>query len=170
VIDRGWSDARGGPWKETYRKAFRAVAAVEQTPDPKAWKVEAPPAAGIEPLRVRFPAPLDHALLQCLRWVADAQGRKVAGTVAVSDEETRWRLTPERPWRAGSYHFVVDTALEDLAGNSIARPFEGDVFRPIQRELNAQFRGRGPGWTSLAEPPSWAAVHCNGWFGEVIYP
>ena len=39
---------------------------------------------------------------------------------------------------AGGYHLVAETTLEDLAGNSIGRPFEVDVFRPIQREVKVQ--------------------------------
>jgi hypothetical protein len=33
---------------------------------------------------------------------------------------------------------VIDAALEDLAGNSLARPFEVDVVRPIEREVVKQ--------------------------------
>lgn len=137
-IDRGWSDARGNPLKETYRKHFRAVAAAEQPPDPKTWRVEAPPAGGRAPLAVRFPGPLDHALLGRMLRVTDAAGREVAGTVTVADGETRWRFTPARPWPAGDYRLAIDTALEDLAGNSIGRPFEVDVFHPVRRTVKAE--------------------------------
>jgi hypothetical protein len=133
VIDRGWSDAHGNPLKETYRKTFRAVAAVEEPIDPKTWQVRPPPAGGTRPLEVRFPGPLDHALLERVLRVTDTGGREVAGTVAVSDEETRWRFTPARPWQAGDYRLVIDTALEDLAGNNVGRAFEVDVFHPIRR-------------------------------------
>ena len=33
---------------------------------------------------------------------------------------------------------MVDTALEDLVGNSIASPFEVDVFRPVTRRDEAE--------------------------------
>jgi len=42
------------------------------------------------------------------------------------------------PWKAGRYYFVADTRLEDLAGNSIARPFEVDVFHPVEREVKGE--------------------------------
>jgi hypothetical protein len=137
VIDRGWLDAEGNPLKETYRKSFRVLAPDDTPPDPKTWKVEPPPADGTAPLTVRFGKPLDHALLQRLLWVVDQRGKQVTGTVGVTDEETRWHFTPERPWKAGRYELVVDTTLEDLAGNSVGRPFEVDRFRPIQREVKA---------------------------------
>jgi hypothetical protein len=138
VIDRAWSDAQDNPLRDSYRKAFRAVAADEEPPDPKTWKVQPPPAGSARPLTVAFPEPLDHALLQRLLWVTDDRGRKVPGAVTVSDEETRWHFTPERPWQAGAYSLVADTALEDLAGNGIGRPFEVDVARPIQRAAESR--------------------------------
>jgi hypothetical protein len=137
VIDRKWEDAEGNPLRETYRKSFRVTAPDDTPPDPKGWNIETPPAGTEKPLTVTFPEPLDHALLQRLLSVTDAAGQPLAGTVRVTDEETRWHFTPRRPWRAGAYRLVVDTALEDLAGNRIGRPFEVDLFRPVQRQVKA---------------------------------
>jgi hypothetical protein len=137
-ISRDWPDANGEPLKETYRKTFSVVAPDETQPDPKTWKVQAPAAGKAEPLVVTFPKPLDHGMLQRVLWVTDDAGKEVEGSVAVTDEETRWRFTPKGPWRAGVYKLVVDTALEDPAGNSIKRPFEVDVFRPIERRVKTE--------------------------------
>ena len=71
-------------------------------------------------------------------WVTDDAGKEVDGTIAVTNEETRWQLTPKKPWRAGTYNLVIDTALEDPSGNSIARPFEVDVFRPVERRVETK--------------------------------
>jgi hypothetical protein len=138
VIDRGWEDASGNALKETYRKAFRVTAPQYTPPDPKEWKIEAPAADAVGPLTVCFRRPLDHALLERLLWVTGANGKRVPGTVAVIDEETRWQFTPRQPWRAGRYDLVVDTSLEDLAGNSVGRPFEVDLFRPIERTIKTK--------------------------------
>ncbi len=138
VIDRRWTDADGNPLKETYRKKFSVLAPADESPDPKTWKLQAPAAGKTGPLTLTFPKPLDHALLHRLLWVTDAAGKTVAGTVTVTDEETRWHFTPRQPWQAGDFHVVADKTLEDLAGNSIARPFEVDVLRPIQREIKTE--------------------------------
>ena len=137
-ISRDWPDANGEPLKETYRKKFTVVAPDETQPDPKTWKVQAPAAGKAEPLVVTFPKPLDHGMLQRVLWVKDEAGKEIEGIVSVTDEETRWRFTPKAPWRAGAYRLVVDTALEDPAGNSIKRPFEVDVFRPIERRVETK--------------------------------
>lgn len=134
VIERAWHDAEGYPLKESYRKSFRVLPSDETQPDPKKWKIT-PPAAGTkEPLVMTSPKSLDHALLQRMLWITDERGDKVPGTIAVTRQETCWCFTPEAPWKAGPYHLIADVRLEDLAGNSIARPFEVDELRPVERE------------------------------------
>ena len=138
VIDAAWADATGNSLKESYRKPFQVGAPDDQLLEPKNWKVQAPAAGTEQPLTVDFPRPLDHALIERMLWITDAADGRVPGKVTVSAEETRWQFTPEQPWQNGKYYLVAQTALEDLAGNSIGRPFEVDVFRPVQREVKAE--------------------------------
>jgi hypothetical protein len=91
------------------------------------------PRAGTrEALVVTFPEPLDRALLERVLDVLDPEGARVAGAVAVEEGETRWSLTPATPWRAGRHTLRAATILEDLAGNSLGRPFEVDVFEKVE--------------------------------------
>ena len=39
------------------------------------------------------------------------------------------------PGVRGSYKLLIQTIIEDLAGNNIGKPFEVDVFEGIQRQL-----------------------------------
>jgi hypothetical protein len=135
VIDRDWSDAEGRPLKDSFRKPFRAGPPDDRPPDPGAWTLSPPPAGTRDPLTVEFPEPLDHALLGRVVRVVDARGRPVPGEVVIERDETRWRFRPEPPWRREEYRLVVATVLEDLAGNSVGRPFEVDAFEPIRKEV-----------------------------------
>jgi hypothetical protein len=138
LIDRAWRDAQGEPLRSEFRKTFRAGPADGTSPDPKTWKLD-PPAAGTRAALVaRFPEPLDRAMLQRVLTVADASGKPLAGSVAVGAGETSWSFTPDAPWKGGNYDLVVDTSLEDLAGNSIERPFEVDVFDKVDRTVKAK--------------------------------
>jgi hypothetical protein len=138
VVETALPDANGNPLKESFRKAFRALPPDDTQPNPKTWRLQVPKAGTKESLVVAFPKPLDHALLERLLWVIDGRGRKIAGTVTLAEQETAWRFTPQESWNAGRYRLVADTRLEDLAGNSIARPFEVDVFHPVQREVKVE--------------------------------
>jgi hypothetical protein len=138
LIEARWPDAQGRPLAMPFRKTFRTTAADRTCPDLKAWSVRPPAGGGTAPLVVTSPEPLDHALFGRLVRVRGPDGRVVDGRVAVSDEETVWSFTPDRPWVAGTYQLVVDTTLEDLAGNNLQRPFELDVFDRVARRIEAR--------------------------------
>ncbi|MHB1556890.1 MAG: Ig-like domain-containing protein [Isosphaeraceae bacterium] len=138
AIDPGWTDADGRPLASGFRKSFRASAADEASPDPKTWTVCPPAPDSRDALEVRFPEPLDRALLDRLIAVRDGSDRPVDGTIAVADEETVWRFTPADPWKPGDYRLMIGTDLEDPSGNSVARPFEVDIVHPITRRITTE--------------------------------
>jgi hypothetical protein len=129
VVDAGWPDAEGDPLGSGFRKTFKAGPADEIQPDPKTWTIAPPAAMTRDPLVLTFPEPLDRALLGSTLDLVDSKGEPVSGHIEIEANETRWRFTPEAPWAAGDYRLEVDSELEDLAGNSIRRPFEVDIQR-----------------------------------------
>ena len=130
AVDGGWPDVHGRPLVEGHRKTFKVGPPDETQPDPKTWTWTLPKAGTREPLALSFPEPLDAGLL---RRVLVVEG--VEGDIALDREETVWRFTPKAPWKAGAHTLLVDTVLEDLAGNNIERPFEVDVIRPTEFRL-----------------------------------
>jgi hypothetical protein len=139
VIDKTWPDADGRPLAAGWEKRFTAGTTIEEAVNPKEWKI-APPAAGTrEPLVLRFPRPLDHALVQHMISVEGRDRKELAGEVTVADEERRWEFRPQQPWAAGDYSLVVNTTLEDSAGNNLARPFEVDVFGTAAKQIAPEY-------------------------------
>jgi len=130
-IDTTWPDAAGAPLKQGFTKNFIVAAPDVGMPSPARWKMTAPEAGSINPMTLDFPEPLDHALLQRLLWIEDAGKHAVEGQVQVGNVERQWAFVPNQAWKDGDYRVVIGTGLEDLAGNSVARPFEVDrVQRP----------------------------------------
>lgn len=138
VIDAGWSDAQGSPLAEPFRKVFKAADPDEEQPSLDRWRIETPPAGGRQPLVVRFDEPLDHAMLERVIEVVDADGEVVEGEVKVAEDERLWMFTPSSVWSSGDFALVVDAALEDRAGNSLAKPFEVDVFEQVDRQQKSK--------------------------------
>jgi hypothetical protein len=134
VIDRQWPDAGGIPLIEGYRKSFRGGPALRVPPDPKQWHLTSPAAGTRAPLVVDFGRPMNYPLLQRMLQVSGSRGG-VAGTIAVDRNESEWRFTPRDPWPAGMYRLIVDTALEDLAGNHIGQLFDIDVFERVTEHI-----------------------------------
>jgi hypothetical protein len=138
VVDAAWRDARGKTLGVPFRRVFRVVEDDHQPPDSKDWTLEVPAAASRAPLTVRFPEPLDHALLERLLWVRGPDGVEVEGKVEIADHERLWRFTPAAPWAAGAHQLVTESILEDLAGNSIGRPFEVDLFDTVRTRVESK--------------------------------
>ncbi len=137
VIDGAWPNADGLTLGETHVKQFRATDEDKTQPDPEHWKVTTPAVGSVEPLVVRFQEPLDHSMLQRALQVYDEKGKRIAGTVLVTDEEQQWRFVPETDWQTGDYRVSVDINLEDNAGNSIGRQFDVDVFEQTEQTSTA---------------------------------
>jgi hypothetical protein len=126
VVRRGWRDGHGEPLTAEFRRTFTAGPAVEAPLSMSDWSIAAPAAGTREPVTVRFPAPLDHGLLQRSLAVRRA-GVDVAGQAATGPEETTWQFTPDAAWAADGYELVARDVLEDLAGNRIGRAFEAEA-------------------------------------------
>jgi len=137
VIDREWPDARGVPMVEGFRKSFHGGPAERTPPDPKTWRIAVPKAGTSEALVLTFPKPMNYALLQRMLQVT-AGRRSIAGTVSTAQFESEWRFTPQTPWKTGDYQLVVDTGLEDLAGNRIGLPFDVDVFEHVTEHITTK--------------------------------
>jgi hypothetical protein len=136
TIDDAWPDAQGYPLEAEFAKEFRAAAPDGRAPDPATWRVAAPPAGSRRPLAIVFGEALDRPMLDRALAVRGPEGRFVAGEHDVPDDATSWRFTPDAAWTEGAYRLVIDASLEDLAGNSIGRPFEVDAERPIEKAVS----------------------------------
>jgi hypothetical protein len=134
VIDREWPDARGALMVEGFRKSFRGGPAQRSSPDPKQWRITAPASGTSDALVVTFPNPMNYPLMQRMIQVSGPQGN-VSGTVNAAGRETEWRFTPHAPWKAGDYRIIVNTGIEDLAGNHIGQAFDIDTFERVTEHI-----------------------------------
>jgi hypothetical protein len=135
IIDQEWRDAEGYPLKQGHTKTFKAGPPRRAALDTTTWKIHPPSANSRRPLLLRFPTALDHALAQRMIQITDSDGHLVRGQTSLAEEERQCSFVPETRWTRGTYRIVVDTALEDLAGNNIGKPFEVDLFEGIERTL-----------------------------------
>lgn len=78
---------------------------------------------------------MDHALAFRMIQVTFDNGQPLHGEVTLEDEERSWRFVPANPWRRGTHRLLVQTTIEDLAGNNIGKPFEVDLVETTQRSL-----------------------------------
>ena len=120
---------------------FSVVKEDKDSPQLSAWTIHSPLSGKLDPLMVEFDEPLDRA--QCFRWikVVNERGKTIDGSFDMNGHESKGLFIPRLPWQTGKYMLKVYNLLEDLAGNSIRKPFEVEVDYPITIP--------DPGWDSL---------------------
>ena len=124
LVDKDWMDAAQQVLGNTKEKKFRVLGPDSKQPDPNQWKITTPIAKTVQPLTVAFDESLDHAMLERVVSVRDASGKTVTGEISIAKNETQWVFQPTQPWEPGKHTVVFSTAIEDLVGNNLIRPFE----------------------------------------------
>jgi hypothetical protein len=128
-VDPAFRDAAGRPLPAGMERRYRVGPLVRTRIESRAWRFVQPRAGTTEPLQVTFDRPLDRALLDRCLWVHEAAGTPLEGRAAVGECERSWRFEPLERWRDDRYALVIESQLEDLAGNSLARVFDRDLTR-----------------------------------------
>ncbi len=126
-IDRDWPSAEGLPMSAPYEKKFEVTTAVHGQLNPEKWQIQTPAVDSRQPVALSFDAPLDHGMLHRVLTVHYNDGSLITGEISTDANESRWLFTPTENWKIGAHHIEVATNLEDICGNSIARPFEVDL-------------------------------------------
>jgi len=143
VVGREWRDAESLPLAAEYRRKLRVGPPDREAPDPGRWRIHPPQPGTRDPLVVEFGEAMDRALAERVIEVATARGERVEGEATVEEFETQWRFRPEAAWEAGEYWLRIEKILEDLAGNSIGKPFEVDVFERVQERISREVEAIG---------------------------
>jgi len=138
VVRGDWTDLEGNKLGRDTVKKFRTTAEDCVRIELGDWKLT-PPAAGTrDAVVLSFPKSIDYRSLRTGLTVTDARGQPVAGTIEVGPGEKSWRFTPAQPWLAGPHQVRVSPDLEDVAGNTPARPFDLDLLTPLWRAQKLQ--------------------------------
>lgn len=112
---------------KTYRKIFIVGPLDTVSPTPETWSISSPSAKSKDRLRIQFGEPLDAVLAQESFLVTDSSGRVLPGNSVLLDKENELNFVPFTSWNTGTYHIVIDSILEDLAGNNLNRLFDTDI-------------------------------------------
>lgn len=131
VISGKWENASGTALGKDIVKSYRITAEINTRLSVENWNVSTPQSGTRARVELNFDRILDQALLQRLVTVFK-QDQQIQGKFeAARDARSLW-FTPQQPWRPGKYHFQLSPELEDVCGNSLAKPFDVDVFEKIE--------------------------------------
>ena len=123
-VDARFCDDQGRPLQASFSQRYEIGPALRSRIDPRHWRIATPRASSSEPLLIEFARPIDYALATRCIWIEDAAGTVVPGQPTLDSHDSVWRFVPAGAWSVGQYVVAVDPRLEDVAGNSVLRPFD----------------------------------------------
>ena len=128
AIGSGMVDLSGRSLRQSFYKPFLVTEAVREPITIAHWKILPPATKSRQSLAIKFPKPLDWALLRQAITITPEGGRRILGRIAIDQDERQWSFTPTSPWVAGSYFVRVASGLEDVCGNGLLAAFD----RPLR--------------------------------------
>jgi len=132
VVEPGWQTANGAVQTAKFENTFTVTQAQRTRPDTVLWTIETPGTLTNDPLLIKFDRAFDHALLQSGITVLDKYGRPVPGMSSIDNHEKEWRFIPENVWSSAQVRLVVDTLMEDVAGNNFRELLDHSIESKTQ--------------------------------------
>lgn len=126
-INPKWIDAAGHPLDRPFQQSFYVGEADRSQPRPSEWEINPPLVQSMQPLVLRWEAPLDEALLHRSLSVWTPKGQVISGNIELGPSQMSWSFFPHSSWKKGTYKIRINSKLEDLAGNNLNRPFDRDL-------------------------------------------
>ena len=83
------------------------------------WILDKPQSNSYDPLTIHLDRIIDHALFQSMIKVVDAEEKPIAGHWEFSEKERLIQFIPQKEWIKGIYQIIIDSRMEDVAGNSL---------------------------------------------------
>jgi hypothetical protein len=132
VVSSEWQDESGNALSKSVNKTFVTAIRDSLPPDPTKWKIEIPKAGTLQALKIDARESLDHALLQETVFIKNQKGENISGKWQIIDKERKLQFQPVQNWNEKNYTLIIETRLEDMAGNNLNRPFDRDITKVIK--------------------------------------
>ncbi len=114
-----WRDVYNQPLSANTTKEIEVVSAYRQSIKVNEWVIDQPKANSYDTLTIHFDRIMDHALIQSMIQLVDAEKNFIAGHWEVVEQEQQIQFIPEKKWHKGKYQIAIDSRLEDVAGNNL---------------------------------------------------
>ena len=114
-----WQDVYGQQLTINSIKEFVADNGYHQDIKTNDWFIDVPEANTNDPLTLKFDRIIDHALIQSMIKLENSEKNYIAGHWEILENEQLIRFIPEKKWMKGNYQILIDSRLEDVAGNNL---------------------------------------------------
>jgi len=138
-IDKQWQDAQGNYLENTVTKEFFVSDRDSRKPSISYWKVQIPKKETVGTLVISLAEAMDAMLLKETIVVSSADNKQVMGSFRLSQKEHELIFKPDIIWQTGDYQLLINSKLEDLAGNNFNHLFDKDLLAS-DKSVDSEFK------------------------------
>jgi len=122
-IDSSWKDANGYKLDSSYQRNFNVLERDKDRPSVDDWELT----ISSDHLIMDFDEALDIVLAEDAILVKDSNNDIIFGDYLFMNNGHSLKFTPNVVFASGHYSIVIESRLEDLAGNNLNRLFDKDL-------------------------------------------
>jgi len=126
VISKSWRNHHGLELARDVIRTYRVVQEDRIKPNIDNWEYSYPAVDSRDGLIIDFGESIDYELaIDAIQIYSGDQ--HVDGNIILNKGESQWIFSPDKLWTTGKYEIVIQSRLEDLAGNNLNHPFDRDL-------------------------------------------
>ncbi len=118
-ISGAWQDVYGQPLSEKTSKEIEIVKPYRHHMLIENWTIDQPKANSDDTLTIHFDRIIDHALIQSMIKLVDAEDNLINGHWEILENERSINFISKQNWKTGKYQIIIDSRLEDISGNNL---------------------------------------------------
>lgn len=119
IISGDWEDVYGQALSTNSTKKIQVVSAYDQQIELNNWGINKPRRNSNDAITLHFDRIIDHALLQSMIEIVNEEETPIHGHWEIETEERSIKFIPKTGWKKGNYTIIIDSRLEDVAGNNL---------------------------------------------------
>ena len=127
-IDPIWQDAQGNNLDKAVVKELIVKERDSIKPNVHNWNLFIPKKGTNDVLNIKLAEAMDAMLLLESLIIRSIDQNQVSGSFVLAEQERELIFTPDLEWKAGNYELLIDSKLEDLAGNNLNHLFDKDLL------------------------------------------
>lgn len=139
IITQNIKDQEGIPLEQNKIHTFSIVGTDRKQPNIDSWKINVPNAGTTTELTLDLKESMDYGSSIHRIMVLNPDKKKVIGDLTLINNESIWVLKPDTPWTIGEYEIVIDSSIEDVAGNNLNRLFDSEIEDKTTQNTNKAF-------------------------------
>jgi len=139
-VSKEFKDAQGNMLIDNYSKTIFVSKRDSQLPNLINWMLKSPEANTLNELIIDFGESLDFALATETVSIINSNNKIVDGNFILSNNESKLQFKPASKWKSGNYTILVDSKLEDLAGNNLNHLFDRDLATEPNKGKDSKFK------------------------------